>query len=150
MNVEDVLKSKGKAIYRVHVGAIIHDALQVMSEKNIGALLVVDDSDAVQGIITERDIIRHCHGSAGNIRGMEVKAVMTPREKLLVAHPHADINDVMALMTDRHIRHLPVVDEAEHKPVGMISIGDIVKALLVSRESEIRQLKDYIEFKYPA
>jgi CBS domain-containing protein len=148
MKVEEILRVKGPDVFQVHVDAIVHDALLVMVEKNVGSLLVVDDAGAVQGIITERDIMRSCSAVTGNVRGQPVKEVMTPRTKLLVAHPGDDIANLMALMTDKHIRHLPIVGEAG-RPEGMISIGDIVKAVLVDRDMEIRHLQDYIEYKYP-
>jgi CBS domain containing-hemolysin-like protein len=73
---------------------------------------------------------------------------MTPREKLIVARSEDDVNDLMAAMTQNHFRHIPVVDERD-KVTGMISIGDIIKALLKDKDYQIRHLKDYIESKYP-
>ncbi|MBN2345081.1 MAG: CBS domain-containing protein [Candidatus Aminicenantes bacterium] len=148
MKAENILESKGREVFSIHVEAIIADALQVMNENNIGALMVLDDRKAIHGIISERDVMRTCHRSQGSCRGLAVKDVMTPREKLIVARAEDDINDLMAAMTQKHIRHIPVVDEKD-KVVGMISIGDIIKAMLQEKDFHIRHLTDYIESKYP-
>jgi CBS domain-containing protein len=148
MKAEKILENKGKEVYSIHVDAIVSDALQVMSEKNVGALMVLDDQQNVQGIVSERDVMRNCYRSQANVKGLAVKEVMTPREKLIVARAEDDINDLMAAMTQNHIRHIPVVDEHD-KVVGMISIGDIIKAMLKDKDYQIRHLKDYIESKYP-
>jgi CBS domain-containing protein len=141
MKAEKILESKGRGVFSIHIDAIVNDALQVMSEKNIGALIVLDGQDNVQGIVSERDVMRSCHRSQANVRGLAVKDVMTSREKLIVARGEDDVNDLMGAMTQNHIRHIPVV--------GMISIGDIIKALIKDKDYQIRHLKDYIESKYP-
>jgi CBS domain-containing protein len=148
MKVEKLLENKGREVFSIHVDAIIADALQVMNDNNIGALMILDDLKNVCGIISERDVMRTCHRSQGNCRGMAVKDVMTPREKLIVARAEDDINDLMAAMTEKHVRHIPVVDEKD-RVVGMISIGDIIKAMLKEKDYHIRHLSDYIESKYP-
>ncbi|MCU0237259.1 MAG: CBS domain-containing protein, partial [Acidobacteria bacterium] len=135
-------------VFSIHVDAIVSDALQVMSDRNIGALIVLDGRQNVQGIVSERDIMRSCFRSQANVKGLAVQEVMTPREKLIVARAEDDINDLMGAMTQNHIRHIPVVDEKD-KIVGMISIGDIIKAMIKDKDYQIRHLKDYIESKYP-
>jgi CBS domain-containing protein len=148
MKVEKILESKGKEVFSVHVDAIVSDALQVMNGKNVGALMVLDSQQNVQGIISERDIMRNCYRSQANVKGLAVKDVMTSREKLIVARVEDDVNDLMGAMTQKHIRHIPVVNEQD-RVVGMISIGDIIKAMLKDKDYQIRHLKDYIESKYP-
>ncbi|MCX6558789.1 MAG: CBS domain-containing protein [Candidatus Aminicenantes bacterium] len=148
MKAEKILENKGKEVYSVHVDAIVNDAMQVMSDKNVGALMVLDGQRNVQGIVSERDIMRSCYRSQANVKGLAVREVMTPREKLIVARAEDDVNDLMAAMTQNRIRHIPVVDERD-KVVGMISIGDIIKANLKDKDYQIRHLKDYIESKYP-
>jgi CBS domain-containing protein len=129
MKVEKILESKEKEVFSIHIEAIVSDALNILNEKNIGALMVLDSSRNIQGIVTERDI-------------------MTPREKLIVARADDEINDLMGAMTQNRVRHIPVVDEHD-KVMGMISIGDIIKAMLKDKDYQIRHLKDYIESKYP-
>ena len=148
MKAEKILENKGKEVFSIHVDAIVSDALQVMNDKNIGALMVLDSRQEIQGIVSERDIMRNCYRSQANVKGLAVKEVMTSREKLIVARAEDDVNDLMAVMTQSHIRHIPVVDEHD-KVVGMISIGDIIKAMLKDKDYQIRHLKDYIESKYP-
>ncbi len=148
MNAQKILENKGKGIYSLHVDAIVSDALQEMSARNVGALIVLDGRQNIQGIVSERDIMRSCHRSQANVKGLAVKDVMTPRAKLIVARAEDDVNDLMAAMTQNHIRHIPVVDEND-RAAGMISIGDIIKALLKDKDYQIRHLKDYIESKYP-
>lgn len=148
MKAEKILEHKGKEVFSIHVDAIVSDALQEMSGRNVGALIVLDGQQNVQGIISERDIMRNCYRSQANVKGLAVKDVMTPREKLIVARAEDDVNDLMAAMTQNHIRHIPVVDERD-KVVGMISIGDIIKEMIKDRDYQIRHLKDYIESKYP-
>jgi CBS domain-containing protein len=148
MKAEKILESKGKEVFSIHVDAIVNEALQLMNEKNIGALMVLDSRQNIQGIVSERDIMHSCHLSQANVKGLAVKDVMTSRGKLIVARAEDDVNDLMAAMTQNHIRHIPVVDDKD-KVVGMISIGDIIKALIKDKDYQIRHLKDYIESKYP-
>lgn len=148
MKAEKILENKGKEIFSIHVDAIVSDALQEMSARNIGALIVLDGQRNIQGIVSERDIMRNCFRSQANVKGLAIQDVMTPRAKLIVARAEDDLNDLMAAMTQNHIRHIPVVDE-DDKVTGMISIGDIIKALLKDKDYQIRHLKDYIESKYP-
>jgi CBS domain-containing protein len=148
MKVEKILEGKVKEVYSVHIEAIVSDALNILNEKNIGALMVLDSASNIQGIVTERDIMRRCYHSQTNVKGLAIKDVMTPREKLIVAKVDDDINDLMGAMTQNRVRHIPVVDEQD-KVMGMVSIGDIIKAMLKDRDYQIRHLKDYIESKYP-
>lgn len=148
MKVEKILESKTSVVFSVHIDAIVSDALQSMDEKNIGALMVIDSQENIQGIVSERDIMRNCYRNQANVKGLAIRDVMTPRAKLLVARAEDDINDLMGAMTQNHIRHIPVVNEQD-KVVGMVSIGDIIKAMLKDKDYQIRHLKDYIESKYP-
>jgi CBS domain-containing protein len=148
MKVEKILETKGQEVFSVHIDAIVSDALIILNEKNIGALMVLDSDRNIQGIVTERDIMRRCYHSQSNVKGLAIKDVMTQREKLIVARADDDINDLMGAMTQNRVRHIPVVDEHD-KVMGMVSIGDIIKAMLKDKDYQIRHLKDYIESKYP-
>jgi CBS domain-containing protein len=148
MKVEKILEGKSNEVFSVHVEAIVSDALNILNEKNIGALMVIDSANNIQGIVTERDIMRRCYHSQTNVKGLAIKDVMTLREKLIVARAGDDINDLMGAMTQNRVRHIPVVNELD-KAVGMVSIGDIIKAMLKDKDYQIRHLKDYIESKYP-
>ncbi|MFH2108480.1 MAG: CBS domain-containing protein [Chrysiogenia bacterium] len=148
MKVGKILENKTSVVFSVHIDAIVNDALQNMDEKNIGALMVIDSQENIQGIVSERDIVRNCFRNQANVKGLAIRDVMTPRAKLLVARAEDDINNLMGAMTQNHIRHIPVVNEQD-KVVGMVSIGDIIKAMLKDKDYQIRHLKDYIESKYP-
>ena len=148
MKVGDIIKNKGNAVYTIHAEAIVSDALRMLNEKRIGALIVVDDQQKIQGIVTERDIMRQCYECHANIKGVAIQDVMTPMEKLIVCALDEDMDQIMDTMTTKRIRHLPVVDKTGAL-LGIISVGDVIKILLTHKEHEIKYLKDYIENKYP-
>ncbi|HUU05898.1 MAG TPA: CBS domain-containing protein [Patescibacteria group bacterium] len=148
MKVEDIIKSKGNDVHKIHAEAIVSDALRMLNEKRIGALIVIDNLQKIQGIVTERDIMRYCYQCHANIKGVAIQDVMTPREKLIVCDLADDIDRIMETMTEKRIRHLPVVDE-KGMLLGIISVGDVIKILLTHKDYEIKYLKDYIENKYP-
>jgi len=148
MNVENVLKNKNPEVYTIHVDAVVCDALKIMNEKRIGALMVLDDEEQVAGILTERDITRSCFHTQANVKSLGVKDIMTGKKDLVVARAEDNIEQLMVLMTEKRIRHIPIVD-SHGKLVGMVSIGDVVKALITDKDHQISHLKDYIENKYP-
>ena len=148
MKVEDIIRNKGNDVYTIHADAIVSDALRMLNEKRIGALIVVDSQKAIRGIVTERDIMKQCYECHANIKGVAIQDVMTPREKLIVCALADDMDQIMDTMTTKRIRHIPVVDEAGAL-LGIISVGDVIKILLTHKDHEIRYLKDYIENKYP-
>jgi CBS domain-containing protein len=117
----------------------VFDALKVMAEKNIGALLVVEGGQ-LAGIFSERDYARKVILKGKSSKEMSVREVMT--DKVDCVHPSETVRGCMALMTEKHHRHLPVLEEG--KVVGMISIGDVVKAIISDQEFTIGQLENYI------
>ncbi|HEX6303741.1 MAG TPA: CBS domain-containing protein [Anaerolineales bacterium] len=137
--VKQILEEKGQEIWSVSPDDNVYDALKKMAEKNIGALLVLEGEDLV-GIISERDYARKVMLRGKSSMDTPVKDVMTPR--VLYVRINQPIEDCMALMTDKRIRHLPVFDE--DKLVGVISIGDVVKAIISHQEFVIEQLENYI------
>jgi len=148
--VSDLLKEKGTAVYSVRNTEKLKDAVKVFNEKRVGALMVLNDEDEIQGIVTERDILIRLSQTEGEIKDMSVKMVMTPKEKLIVGTPDDNIEYIMKVMTTNRIRHIPIVgDEKSAKLEGLISIGDVVKTLLSDVGFENKLLKDYIEGNYP-
>ena len=138
-SVNDILKSKGNDIWAVKPDNTVYDSLQLMADKGIGSLLVMD-GDKLVGIVTERDYARKVALEGRSSRDALVKEIMSTR--VLCVNPQRTVEDCMALMTDKRARHLPVVD---HKNViGMISIGDLVKAVIAEQKFVIDQLHDYI------
>jgi len=145
MKVNDILEAKGRDVFSIEPDSTLKDAINLIINNKIGALLVMEKKDFV-GIISERDLIREFHKSGGDALGKKVVEVMTT--KIVVGILEDDIEEVEALMTQNRFRHLPIMHKGE--VVGVISIGDVVKMLAANRETENRYLKDYIEGKYPA
>lgn len=145
MLIRDVLKQKKDDMYTIRDSALIMEAVNTMNEKHIGALLVMDTKENLVGIITERDIMRNL-GKC--IEGKNVDTIMSPREKLLIAHAEDDIHFALNVFTKNKIRHLPVLDR-ENKIKGIISIGDTTRALMNDKEFENKSLMDYITGSYP-
>jgi CBS domain-containing protein len=136
---KDVLDDKGYDIWSVSPDTSVLDALRVMAEKEVGAVLVLDGAKLV-GMLTERDYARKVVLAGRASRDSPVRAVMTT--SVVCVPPERTIEQCMALMTDKRLRHLPVLD---HKHViGVVSIGDLVKATIADQEFTITQLQSYI------
>ena len=137
--VRDILEAKGRTVWSVDPGSSVFDALSLMAEKEIGALVVLDGG-RVAGIISERDYARKVilHGRASPTT--RVEEIMSSH----VAYTHLDqsIEECMAIVTDKRIRHLPVLQDG--KLIGIISIGDLVKAIIADQKFIIEQLERYI------
>ncbi len=137
--VRDVLERKGHQVWTVQARQTVYEALEILAEKDIGALLVCDGDEAV-GMFSERDYARQVILKGKSSKDTPVREVMsTP---LLFASPQQKMEECMALMTEHRIRHLPVLEEG--KIIGMISIGDVVKAVLDEKQFLIQQLESYI------
>ena len=137
--VQQLLESKRHSLISVVPSATVLEALQVMAEKEIGAVVVIEDGHLV-GIFSERDYARKVVLQGKASKDTPVREIMT--EKVVCVRPEQTIEDCMGLMTDKRIRHLPVL---EHKKViGVISIGDVVKEMLSEKEFVIKQLESYI------
>ena len=141
--VNDLLKIKGNQVWSVEYDVIIKDALQVLAQKDIGALPVVKNGKMV-GIFSERDYTRKMAQKDECSMDALVADIMT--SKVFYVNLSCSIEDCMALMTERHIRHLPVLEQ--DKLVGVISIGDLVKAIISNQKDHINQLEDYIQGKW--
>ena len=138
--VAELLKRKGKDIWSVSPDTPVYKALQLMSEKNCGAVLVLEEEKLV-GILSERDYARKVILKGKSSKDTPVAEIMS--SKVTCIQPTQTIDDCMALMTDKHIRHLPVMEE-EETLVGLISIGDVVKEVIMEQEFIIHQLENYI------
>lgn len=138
--VRDLLKIKGGQVWSIPPKTTVLDALKLMAEKNVGALVVVED-DRLVGIISERDFARSIAKIGHCLIEVPVSDQMT--KEVFTVTPDLTSDDCMSLMTEKHIRHLPVM--ASNKLVGVISIGDVVKEIISSKESHIHALENYIE-----
>jgi CBS domain-containing protein len=140
MEVQEVLKHKGSDVLTVKPTQVVSEALAIMIKQKIGALLVVGDRNEIAGIISERDILRETHQEPEQFGKKPIKSVMT--KKLIVASPTDKIDYLMGIMTNNRIRHIPIV--VKGKLYGLLSIGDVVKALLQDSEYENQYLKEYM------
>ena len=139
--VAKILEEKGGGVIRIGGNATVLEAVQAMVEANVGALLVTgSDENDVQGIFTERDYLRRVAVQGLGERETPVRDVMT--SPVVVITPETEVEEAMALMTDRRIRHIPVVES--ETLVGMISIGDLVRKQSEQQSFQIRYLTEYI------
>jgi CBS domain-containing protein len=138
-NVRDILNSKAGGTYSIEPGAMVVEALRQMAEKRVGALLVVESGKPV-GIFSERDYARKIALMDRSSRTTPVRDVMT--SDLIWASPSDTMEHCMELMTEKRIRHLPIVDGGEL--VGLISIGDLVKNIIEDQKAMILQLENYV------
>jgi CBS domain-containing protein len=136
---QDILLKKGNQVWSIHPDATVYEALTLMAEKGVGALIVMDAGQVV-GIFSERDYARKVVLQGKSSKDTPVKEIMS--SKVLFVGPEQTIEECMALMTEMHIRHLPVLRTDEL--LGVISIGDVVKAIITDREFVIEQLERYI------
>ena len=145
--VKDILKNKNqKEVWSVQPKTTVFEALALMGEKEIGALMVIDEKGKVAGIISERDYARKIILKGKTSKETAVKEIMTPGDQMYTVKPETSVDDCMVLITGKHIRHIPVFDN--EKFVGIISIGDIVKSIIAEQEMLIEHLSNYIAGKY--
>ncbi|MDE0894992.1 MAG: CBS domain-containing protein [Planctomycetota bacterium] len=138
--VSEILAQKGRAIFAVHPRSSVLDAIREMDLRSVGALLVVEEGELL-GIVSERDYARRVILKGRRSDSTLVEEIMTT--KLLTTTAHETLDGCMELMTEKRIRHLPVLDEGE--TIGVLSIGDLVKAIMVRQRSTIDELTHYIE-----
>ena len=137
--ISQLLQAKGREIHSIAPGARVFDALRLMADKNVGALVVLDDGK-LAGIFSERDYARKVILLGKSSHDIAVREIMTA--KVITVHPGQTIEECMALMTAKRIRHLPVTEG--ERLIGVLSIGDLVKEVIAEQEQTIRQLESYI------
>jgi CBS domain-containing protein len=141
--VKELLRVKGYQVWSIGPDATVYEALTLMAEKDVGALLVLDNAGQLVGILSERDYARKIVLKGKTSRETPVREIMT--EKVVWVRPDQTIEECMALMTNKHIRHLPVMEEG--RLLGVVSIGDVVKDIISEQEFVIAQLENYITGK---
>ncbi len=140
MAVAHILRQKGSAVHSVMPGDSVQTIVDVLAKQRIGAVLVMDRDGHLAGIVSERDVVRAMAGDAAAVAGKSATDIMTARVR--TCSPGDTEADLMALMTEHRIRHLPVLSNG--KIAGMISIGDVVKLRMEMMEQEAEQMKTYI------
>ncbi len=138
--IRHMLEVKGHDVWSIAPGASVFDALRMMSDKDIGALLVTE-GDQIVGIMSERDYARKVVLLGKTSRETRVDEIMS--SKVFTIHPDQTVEEAMELMNNKHIRHLPVVEGSDL--LGMISIGDVVKAIIFKQREALSQLEDKIK-----
>ena len=139
LRIRDVLKTKGNDMWTVDPGATVYEALEIMADKNVGALLIVDGERLV-GIFSERDYARKVVLKGKHAQDIQIKELMT--KEVYSVTPNETVEECMAVMTAAHCRHMPVFEDQEL--IGVVSIGDIVNATITEHKVKIRDLEKYI------
>ena len=140
MQVENILQSKGMTVHTVLAHAPISEAVRVLNEQKIGAVVVVADNGSVAGILSERDIVRNLAGDPAGLLKRAVREVMT--SMVITCDRRTDLSELMERMTTHRVRHIPIVEDGQL--VGIVSIGDVVKRKIEEAEQEALALREYI------
>ena len=141
MKISDVLRSKGGGVVTIQPDDTVDHLLALLDEHHIGAIVVSTDGTSVEGIVSERDIVRHLHATGTSVLGGPVSAIMT--SEVTTGSASDNIADLAGTMTEMRVRHVPIVDE-DGTLTAIVSIGDIVKHRLSELQSERDALRDYI------
>ncbi|GAB3258583.1 CBS domain-containing protein [Nocardioides dilutus] len=140
MRIADILKAKPDAtVITIGPDAGVRELLALLAEHNVGALIVSSDGESLEGIVSERDVVRHLHHD-GTVVNNTVRAIMT--DLVETCAPSDQLDDLMEIMTNRRIRHVPVIQDG--KLAGIISIGDVVKHKMSQLQFERDQLDSYV------
>jgi CBS domain-containing protein len=142
-SIGQLLESKGKDIWTIAPNATVFEGLRIMAKRNVGALLVIDKDNLV-GIFSERDYARKVILEGKSSKDTAVGELMT--KEVYYIDPKNTLQESMAVMTARHIRHMPVLDK--DRLVGMVTLGDVVKQIIAEQEFTIRELEKYISGSY--
>jgi CBS domain-containing protein len=131
----------GKRVETISSSATLHDLVNALNVHHIGALVVSPDGKKIEGIVSERDVVRAMPGKLDEIADMRVRDLMT--SEVITCTPTSTVAELMTVMTERRIRHIPVVDESGNL-ISIVSIGDVVKAHISDLDSERKALRDYV------
>ena len=139
INVRDILKKKGDTVYNVTPKTTVYESLEKMSAHNVGSMLVME-KEKLRGIFTERDYMKKVVLLGRSSQNTNAEDIMTTNP--ICVSPTDSVDNALAIMTEEHCRHLPVIDEG--KIIGIVSIGDLVKKKISAMEAAIKHLNDYI------
>jgi CBS domain-containing protein len=141
MRISEILRNKGAEVATITPDAEIRRLLTLLAERNIGAVVVSADGETIDGIVSERDVVRRLNERGADLLTAPVSSIMTTSVRTCA--PGDAVDGLRATMTDHRIRHLPVVRDG--RLVGLVSIGDVVKSAIAELETEREQLVDYIK-----
>jgi CBS domain-containing protein len=135
--VKHLLDAKGRKVLSISADASVFDAIKMMADESVGSLVVLDENDGLIGIVTERDYARKVIVKGRSSRGADIMTA-----DVLTTSCDCTVNSCMEIMTDRKLRHLPVVEDG--RVIAMVSIGDLVQAIIADQKEEIEHLEQYI------
>ncbi|MFE3542868.1 CBS domain-containing protein [Nocardia sp. NPDC059177] len=144
MRIAEILRNKGTAVATVPPGTTVRALLGVLAEHNIGAVVVSPDGAAIDGIVSERDVVRRLHADGADLLDRPVTDIMTAQVR--TCGPDDHVSSLRHVMTERRIRHMPVVQQ--DRLVGIVSIGDVVKSEITELAEERGHLVDYLQGRY--
>jgi CBS domain-containing protein len=140
MRISDILRSKGSFVATIPADVTVAEVVAELARLNVGALVVSSDGQHITGIVSERDVARHLYALGAAVMEQGVASIMT--SEVWTCHPNDDVESLMITMTDRRIRHVPVIGDGGLE--GIVSIGDVVKSRIAELEQERQTLVDYI------
>ncbi|WP_030919039.1 CBS domain-containing protein [Streptosporangium amethystogenes] len=140
MLIGTILQGKGTEVATVRPSATVTELLAILAEKNIGAVVVSENGSSIEGIVSERDVVRRLHDRGARVLEDTVSSIMTTEVR--TCPPDTDVDDLRQTMTTHRIRHVPVVDAG--RLAGIVSIGDVVKSSIEALETEKAHLVDYL------
>ena len=143
-----LFKQRGNVIHSVSGSTQIKDAVDIMNKHHIGALMVISIDGTIEGIITERDVMKKLATTDELVGHQEVRDIMTPRDELIYTTGNESVSSIMKLLTEKKIRHIPIVSEEGHLD-GILSMRDVIKILLQDSQKMEQTLTDYISGTYP-
>ncbi len=146
MKLNNLLQKKSSDLIKIAADKSVFDAVRLLNKHKIGSLLVMNPDKKLEGILTERDILFKCLNNDKDNKNTRVSEIMTPKDKLIIGTAEDTLFYAMKVMTKKRIRHLPIVDK--EKVIGLVSIGDVIKAVLDQAENEVKLLREYITNPY--
>ena len=148
MKAKDILASKGIVLYTIQESESVQDVVAKLATNKIGFLVVYNPAEDVVGVISERDVVHKCLHHHKDPARQKANEIMTKRDELISAAEDDDIEKIMNIMTEKKIRHLPVFKD--NQLTGIISIGDVIKFILLAKNDEIKTLTEYAFGQYPS